>query len=68
MGMWGRRHLRARLLAHLIEGKIQWPINYSLTEVMQHLELELGTTLSYMQSWREREYVRMLVMGKSVDH
>ena len=35
---------------------------------MLHLGLELGMTLSYMQSWRSREYVRLLVMGKSVDH
>jgi len=35
---------------------------------MEDLELELGMTLSYMQSWRVIEYVRLLVMGKPVDH
>ena len=64
----GRRLLRARLLARLIEGKIRLSIDYSLTEIMKDLELELGMTLSYIQSWRAREYVRLLVMGKPVDH
>ena len=32
------------------------------------LEFEWGITLSYMQSWRVREYVRLLVIGKPVDH
>ena len=35
---------------------------------MKDLELELGMTLSYLQSWRAREYVRLLVMEKPVDH
>ena len=34
---------------------------------MKDWELELEITLSNMQSWRAREYVRMLVMGKPVD-
>jgi len=32
------------------------------------LEFEWGITLSYMQSWRVKEYVRLLVIGKPVDH
>ena len=68
VGKWGRRRLRARLLARLIEGKIQLSMDYSPTEIMKDLELELGMKLSYMQSWRAREYVRLLVMGKLVDH
>ena len=35
---------------------------------MKNLELELGIKLSYMQYWRAREYVRLLVIGKPVDH
>jgi len=65
-GKWGRRRLRARLLARLIEGKVRLSIDYSPTEIMK--DLELGMKLSYMQSWRAREYVRLLVMGKPVDH
>ena len=57
MRKWGRRHLRARLLARLIEGKIRLSIYYSPVEIMKDLELELGMTLSYMQSSRAREYV-----------
>ena len=68
IGKGGRRRLRAKLLARLIEGKIQLSVDYSSVEIIKDLELELGMTLSYMQSWRAREYVRMLVMGKPVDH
>jgi len=53
MGKWGTRHLRARLLARLIEGKIRMSNDYSPTEIMKDLELELGMTLSYMQAWRQ---------------
>jgi len=56
------------LLARLIEGKIPLSIDNSPTEIMKDWELELGITLSYMQSWTVREYVRLLVMGKSVEH
>jgi len=68
MGKWRRRRLRARLLAQLIEGKIRMSNDYSPTEIMNDLELELGMTLSYMQAWRARESVRLLVMGKPSDH
>jgi len=67
-GEWGRRRLREQLLARLIEGRILLSIDYSPTEIMKDLELELRITLSYMQSWRVREYVRLLVMRKPVDH
>ena len=50
MGQRGRRHLRVRLLARLIKSKIRLSINYSPTEIMKDLELELGITFSYMQS------------------
>jgi len=35
---------------------------------MQDLELELGIRLTNMQSWRVREFVHMMVLGKPVDH
>jgi len=57
VGKWGRRRLRARLLARLIEGKICVSMDYSPTEIMKDLELELGMKFSYVQSWRAREYV-----------
>jgi len=41
----GRRRLRTTLLAHLIEGKIRLSIDYSPTEIIKDLELELGMTL-----------------------
>jgi len=59
--------LRAKLLARLIDGKIKLSVDYSMGEIMKDLELELGITLSYMQAWRAREYVRVLVMGRPVD-
>jgi len=31
---------------------------------MQDLELQLGIRLKYMQSWRAREFVRMIVLGQ----
>ena len=55
------------MLARFIEGKIL-SIDYSPTEIMKDLEPKLGITLSYMQSWRARECVRLLVMEKPVDH
>jgi len=67
MGEGGKRKLRAKLLARLINEKIKPSVDYSVTEIMKDLKLELGITLSYMQSWRARVYVRMLVMGKPVD-
>ena len=57
-----------KLLAHLIESKIRLFVDYSPMEIIKDLKLGLGMTLSYMQSWRVREYVQMLVMGKLVDH
>jgi len=35
---------------------------------MLDLELELGIQLTYMQSWRAREFVQMMVLGRSEDH
>jgi len=35
---------------------------------MQDLELELGICLTYMLSWRVRQFVQMMVLGKLVDH
>jgi len=52
MGKRGRRRLRVKLLASLIEGKIRLSFDYSPAKMMKDLELELGMTLSYMQSWR----------------
>jgi len=66
-GKWGRRRLRAKLLASLIEEKIRLSFDYSPMEIMKDLKLELGIMLSYIQSWRAREYVRLLVMGKAAD-
>jgi len=57
-----------KLLALLIEGKIRLSFDYSPSEIIKDLELELGIMLSYMQSWRERDYVRLLVLEKPVDH
>jgi len=48
-GKWGRRRLRAKLLARLIEGKILLSFDYSPTQIMKNLELELGIKLSHMQ-------------------
>jgi len=68
MGVWGRRRVRAELLAHLIEGKVRLCLDYSPRDIMQDLELELGIRLTYMQSWRAREFVRMMVLGRPEDH
>ena len=62
-GYLGRRRVRAELLAHLIEGKVQLCLNYSPKDIMQDLKLELGICLTYMQSWRAREFVRMMVLA-----
>ena len=35
---------------------------------MQDLEFELGIRLTYMQPWRAREFVHMMVLGKPVEH
>ena len=67
MGEDGKRKPRAKLLACLIDGKMKLVVDHSIAEIIKDLQLELGITLSYMQSWRAREYVRMLVMGKPVD-
>ena len=65
-GERGKRRLRAKLLARLIAGKIKLFVNYLVIEIMKDLELNWGS-LSYMQSWRAREYVLLLVIRKSVD-
>ena len=38
MGVWGRRRVRAKLLAHLIEGKVRLCMDYALRDIMQDLE------------------------------
>jgi len=43
-------------------------LDYSPKDIIQDLELELGIHLTYMQSWRPREFVCMMVLGKPVDH
>jgi len=68
MGVWGRRRVRAELLAQLIEGKVRLCLDYSPRDIMLDLELELGIRLTYMQSWRAREFVRMMVLGRPEDH
>jgi len=62
MGEGWKRKMRAKLLARLIDGKMKLSVDYLVAEIMKDLELELGITLLYMQSWMAREYVRMLVM------
>jgi len=42
-----------KLLAHLIEKKVQLCLDYSPRNTMQDLELELGIRLTYMQLWRK---------------
>jgi len=42
--------------------------DYSPKDIMQDLELEMGIRLIYMQSWRTREFIRMMVLGKPADH
>jgi len=56
------------LLAHLIEGKVRLCLDYSPRDIIQDLELELGIRLTYMQSWRAREFVRMMVLDRAEDH
>jgi len=68
MGRWGKRMMRAKLLPHLIDGKVRLSIDYSPTEIIKDFELELGLRMKYMQAWQSREYVRLLVMGRRVDH
>jgi len=43
-------------------------MDYLPTELMKDMELELGIKVTYMQAWRAREYVQLLVMGRSIDH
>jgi len=43
-------------------------MNYSPIELMKDFELELGMKMTYMQAWRAREYVHLLVMGRPEDH
>jgi len=68
MGIWGKRRVRAELLAHLIEDKVHLCLDYSTKDIMQDPELELGIRLMHMQSWRAMEFVCMMVLGKPVDH
>jgi len=68
MGVWGRRGVRVELLAHVIEGKVRLCLNYAPRNIMQDLELELGIRLTYMQLWRVREFVRIMVLGRPADY
>jgi len=56
--------MRANLLASLVEGKVRLSSNYSPTDILKDLQLEMEIKVSYMQCWRAREYVQMLGMGK----
>jgi len=60
--------MRAKLLMRVINGKVRLSTDYSPTELTKDLKLELGMKMAYMQAWRMREYVRMLVMGRPEDH
>jgi len=68
MGVFGTRRVRAELLAHLIDGKVRWCLDYAPMDIMHDLKLELGIELTYMQSWRVREFVCMMVLWRPVDH
>ena len=68
MGVRGRRCLGVGLLMHFIEGKVRLCLDYSPKDVIVDLKLELDIHLTYMQSWRAREFVRMMVLGKPKDH
>jgi len=68
MDRWGKRVTRAKLLSRLIDGKVRSSMDYLPTEIMKDLELELGLKMTYIQAWRAREYVWLLVMGRPVDH
>ena len=68
MGRCGKRMMRAKLLSRLISGKVRSSMDYLPTEIMKDLELQLGLRMTYMQAWRGKEYVRLFVMGRPVDH
>jgi len=57
IGRWGKRMMRAKLLAQLINGKVRSSMHYLPMKIMKDLELELGLKMTYMQAWRAREYV-----------
>lgn len=61
------RKLRASMLAQVIEGKIRVSPDYSPHDIMKDLESEFGVKLTYTQSWRARERVRIMVQGKPDD-
>jgi len=52
MGRWGKRMMRAKLLARLIDWKVRSSMDYLPMEIMKDLELELGVKMAYMQAWR----------------
>lgn len=64
---WAKRRLKASMLAQVIEAKVRVSPDYSPVDIMKDLELELGVKLTYTQSWRARERVRMMVQGKPDD-
>ena len=68
MGVWERRHVRVELLAHLIDGKVCLCLDYTPRHIIHDLELELGICLTYMQSWRIREFVHTIILGQPEDH
>jgi len=43
-------------------------MDYAPRDIMQDMELELGVQLKYTQSWRTREFVRMMVLRRPDDH
>jgi len=47
-GKWGGRRTRANLLESLIEGKVSLLVDYSPSEILNDLQLELGIKVSYM--------------------
>ena len=66
--MWRRRHVKAELFAHLIEGKMQLCLDHSPRDIIQNLNLELVIWLTYGQSWRARDFKHMMLLGKPLDH
>jgi len=43
-------------------------LDYSPRDIIHDLELELEIQLTYMQSWKARELMLMMVLGKPVVH
>ena len=60
--------MRAKLLSRLMDGKVRLSMDYLPMEIMKDFEFELGIRMMYMQAWRAREYIQLLVMGRPVNH